>query len=845
VASSVQKLAAALRDSMGETDLSVEDLFKQIDGQADGEIPKEAFLSYLEGLPAAVKREELTCTEERRLAIFRHLDSDEAGSVSLDSFQSIFTTRYVCVKGISVTDGFEVQDSKTIAKIEPEDVLEALGNPKVEEATGMTRVECKIVSSDKSGFVTMTGNGGTVYIETISPFKTFVTDMDKKIEETVKSANQVSSFFKTKSAELATAGTKSAALSDARAELVKLRLKVTTSTTNLDQLKKKAVQAKKDYPKREQLDRDAHIEIRERKAASAIQTEITAKTEAMDESAKKLEEAVAPLTSLKGADLDEFATPASLLQEAEGLAAALTSRISAARTLREEQLAKVGKAVRGPFVDIKRELQKMELKAAGIQKKCTAVMDSVQKACQSIVDARYGKVSTALREEVRTKGLTNEGLFAELVQGEERISEQAFCEHVRSLDGLSLQPEQALLICRHIEVGGIGKRKFLAFVQQFYVVVKAIAVTDDFDVGTAKILRTTEVDEVIEVIDGPTTHEKLGLTRIKGKSLADSSEGWITVKGNQGTPYLQKVAKPCYACTKETPLEREFKNEGEEPIRTLKIDEVLELIEGPRKETFTPGLRVRAKAVKDAAVGWFSVRDKQGVTYAEADNKYYSCITSVAMTDDQDIKTCNVIRKLEKGEMFLAVGEPVVDEGAGITRMNGKALKDNKLGWITIKGNAGTVYADTTTKHFTVLREVPLQKTFSTLAGKSQVVRQLEDGEALQVLDGPKEETYPAEVRLKGRALSDDAVGWITKAADNVRPWTPSYKCLDSTPLHSSRSPEGAEVVRQLETGETVELLEGPLPEGGLMRMKGRAEKDRAVGWVTIRSAEGKKFMAS
>jgi len=235
------------------------------------------------------------------------------------------------------------------------------------------------------------------------------------------------------------------------------------------------------------------------------------------------------------------------------------------------------------------------------------------------------------------------------------------------------------------------------------------------------------------------------------------------------------------------------------------------------------------------------VKNRSYVVFAEADGKYYSCTTSVAMTDAADIRNCNVVRKLDKGEMFTAVGEPEEDKSSGILRTEGKALKDEKVGWITIKGNAGTIYADASSKHYTVVTETPLQKQFSSET--SDTIRMLVVGEAIHSLEGPKDETYPPQIRMKGRLLSDDAVGWITKV-DNVRPWSPYYKCVISTPLRSSDDAE-AEVIRQLSVGETVELQEGPIEQSKEVRMKARAEKDGAVGWVTIKTADGKKVMQS
>lgn len=101
--------------------------------------------------------------------------------------------------------------------------------------------------------------------------------------------------------------------------------------------------------------------------------------------------------------------------------------------------------------------------------------------------------------------------------------------------------------------------------------------------------------------------------RIMGRSLADGVEGWVSVRGNQGTPFLKEVEKRYYASVVELPLEDAFKAEGEaKVVRALKADEVLELLEGPRKQTFEAGTRVKGKASSDGAVGWFTAKDSTG-----------------------------------------------------------------------------------------------------------------------------------------------------------------------------------------------------------------------------------------
>merc|ERR1712080_192544 len=133
-------------------------------------------------------------------------------------------------------------------------------------------------------------------------------------------------------------------------------------------------------------------------------------------------------------------------------------------------------------------------------------------------------------------------------------------------------------------------------------------------------------------------------------------------------------------------------------------------------------------------------------------------------------KECSVLRKLVEGETFEMVGDVMEDNG--VCRVEMTALKDGKKGWITTKGNAGTVYAEPSAKSYSVTREVFLNKKFTSSDQPEDVVRTLETAERFQLLEGPREEQSMPEVRVKVRATNDGEVGWITKKADTVKPCT-------------------------------------------------------------------------
>mmetsp|Transcript_35079 Transcript_35079/g.100743 ORF Transcript_35079/g.100743 Transcript_35079/m.100743 type:complete len:1846 (+) Transcript_35079:263-5800(+) len=843
VANNVLLLVEAFREHVQKPGVTKESLFKQLTGGATS-VKQPAFAASLEKLPEVLSREDLAFSDEQREAIFKHIDADKNGVVTFKEFEDIFTEKFMCIHGISVTDAFEISNSKTVSKLELDEVVVAIAPPKTNENLGVTRLQCRVVESGQEGWVTMKGNQGTVYLEPFSPYTSFAKALDRVIEATAKKTAKASTFIKQKASELASCS--QGPLMEARGELSKLRPKVSGSQKKIEELKKRVADAKKEYSKKEEAERRVQQEVRDKKTAASILGAVNERVDAMEATAKKLEEAVQSLTSIEGPALEAFATPVSVTQESEKLAAALIASVAAVKACLTSHQGTVARAPRGPLHEAKQAVAKVMVKVDATEKKSVALQVGVKAACNKICTAAAAKAAAAFREEVQRRDISMDELFLQIAKpSTEQISEEAFCKKLKELPDLGLSAEQALLLTRHIEAGGVGRRSFLRLLQQYYACVKQIAVTSDFEISKSKTKRMLEVDEVVEILEGPRGDDKLGVTRVRGKALSDGVCGWISVKGNQGTPFLKETAKPFLVCLSEVTLEPNFRSGAAPAVRQLRPEEVLEVLEGPLKDKVGDALRVRARCCKDGALGWLTAKDREGVAHAEASGKYYSCTSAIAMTDVQDIKQCKVMRKMEVTEVLKVLEGPCTEEGTGVFRIRGKSMKDGLEGWVTIKGNAGTVYAEESTKLYTVLQETPLQKRFSSEG--AEVMRMLAKDEAVEILEGPKEERFEAVVRAKGKALSDGAVGWVTLREKALRPWSPGYKVATATVIQDSLQVKGAQTLRKLEVGESVEVLEGPMLEKDLdvLRIKGRAEKDGSVGWITIKGNQGTAFLAA
>lgn len=286
-------------------------------------------------------------------------------------------------------------------------------------------------------------------------------------------------------------------------------------------------------------------------------------------------------------------------------------------------------------------------------------------------------------------------------------------------------------------------------------------------------------------------------------------------------------------------MESEFSSGSGEAAK-VKADDVVELVEGPRQEKLGSVMRMRGKAASDGKTGWFTLKDRAGNESATKGGKCYTCTSSVAITDVLDIKSCKVLKKLAVDEVFTATEEPQIEEG-GMERVKGKGLNDGVEGWVTIKGNAGTVYAKVNDKLYTISKSVDMQAGF---ASSSSVVRNLAAGEAIEVLEGPREEKFIPANRAKVRTSGDSAaVGWISVRSDSFRAgWKPLYKFVKAAKLYATKDSKES-VVREVVAGETIDLVEGPVEVDGKMWMKGHMKKDGVTGWSPIKSDDGARLL--
>lgn len=174
--------------------------------------------------------------------------------------------------------------------------------------------------------------------------------------------------------------------------------------------------------------------------------------------------------------------------------------------------------------------------------------------------------------------------------------------------------------------GALTNDKFFHLVRVFMKVTKDTVVTDGLKIKESKTLRRLEVGEVVEVLEGPRQEEAVKVPRIRVLVMKDQVEGWVTTAGNQGTPFLEEGGST-FKVVAETIMTPTFVIDSSEATastrklkdttRKLKVGEIVEVREWPKKEAKSGLMRMKCRTRSDGVTGFVTTVGNQGTVYLE------------------------------------------------------------------------------------------------------------------------------------------------------------------------------------------------------------------------------------
>lgn len=232
------------------------------------------------------------------------------------------------------------------------------------------------------------------------------------------------------------------------------------------------------------------------------------------------------------------------------------------------------------------------------------------------MDQKRLELAQAIRAHMVQEGKTNEELYTS-INDDSPISKEKFVEFVKSLTDLNMDPELADKLFDHIASPGteLEKERWAEFLRLYFKCVKATPLHEESDVKS-NILRRLEAGEMLEVLEGPTKDEEMGTERVKCYCVADELVGWVTMAGNQGTPFLEPGGN-FYTVVKETLLTDALSVQDSKTVRRIARGELIEVLEFGKTDPSVDVKRIKGKAKVDGATGWITVASNQGTVFLE------------------------------------------------------------------------------------------------------------------------------------------------------------------------------------------------------------------------------------
>jgi len=832
VSTCMQSMLVAIGARMKDSAASPEALFAEITTKKSA--TKEEFVAFLEKLPDAAGMEEASFTKEQAATIFGRV-AGPGGQFSLADLRRLLRERLVCVARTPATDALD--GGKEVGTVEVGEGVEVVEQK--DGKAGNKRAKCVLARDGTTAWIALSDfKPSPLCVGKIDSIEAYVRAVHGRCSEAAAAVDQ-------KAAEVATV--KQGPLAEVRAKLLSIRTKVGQEQSKAEQLKVRSSAARAKLLQHVKEEVQKVQEVKCRALASESVKEATAAVGAAEQRAQRVVDSVKPGSA--EALQKEMSIPElqAIKQATDGAIQALAEARAVVTRGLEAHTAYRG-SLRSLLLEARVELTKLTSRIAASERKCKAATEASLTAYVKVVKTATSQARNTVRTAARALGKTPDELFAKCGAGSNRtLTEAQFTKFVGTLKEAKLTPEQVSLVYHEFGPHGLRMPGFAKLLQEFCKCEREIAVTQGFEIGSATTVRRLEKGELFEVLEGPKEDAENQLARVRGRAVRDGAAGWVTMKGNQGAPFLRPREKPfLWACAPAALVEKA--DDTSAVVRDLQTDEVLELLEGPRELVAGSELFLNGKASKDGAVGWIMLRDLVGTTYASTSKTLYVCKSTIAMTDVLELEKCKVLKKVEVGETLEMIGgeEQKTGADAAIVRLKFRSMSDGKEGWVTLRGNQGTVFVELSKSHYVVQKELTLRESSD---GASGAVRRLEVGEAFEGEDAPKEVRPEPKMCLRARALEDGKTGWVSFIAGPqttpVRPWVPKYTCKVTVTFTPALAAKGAEAVRTAEPGETFEAIEGPAYDAstGLRRVRCATAADGVIGWATLRGSDGRVLL--
>jgi len=236
----------------------------------------------------------------------------------------------------------------------------------------------------------------------------------------------------------------------------------------------------------------------------------------------------------------------------------------------------------------------------------------------SLMERLRVDISLALREHAKKQKVTKrEDLFEKIVtKGKDVMTIKEFESFLDKKLKLKLPRVESLLGSFGFK-DEINKDCFKLLCAPQYRVKKRCLLTDNLEARACKRMRKFEQHDTLEQLEDFAVDTVCDIVRFKCRSLADNMEGFVCVKGNKGSEYLQ-MQQFGYKVRRPTAMTEGFELEtSPKIIRKLRVGEILRCFDLPVLEPKSNLMRIKAVALADDTTGYVTITGNQGTPFLD------------------------------------------------------------------------------------------------------------------------------------------------------------------------------------------------------------------------------------
>lgn len=534
----------------------------------------------------------------------------------------------------------------------------------------------------------------------------------------------------------------------------------------------------------------------------------------------------AKATQLKAQQAQELKVA---LAAVEALEAELKAAAAKAAELKEdEEMAEA--QIKDQCAQVEQQCQALKQGLAGQTSELAQVKQRVRKAAVGVDSAMAVLQLAQERAELTTcKRLLNELKLQQQANPDEPLFAKVNASGDGKVTPAELQQflkatpkDQALRFFEFLDAedaGALEVAKVGAYVKDTFLVVKSVALSEEKTIVKSKILRQLELQESLELLEGPSEDQDTKLQRVKVRCASDQAVGWTTIQGNQGSTFLQ-------------PVERLQELESALAAKRRKAGLKRTLLAQAEQQVAQGEAQVKLLGDKHAGLAELELGDLSSARAAKHELQR-------ELQKLRPMKACcqKGVQSFPKDAALLALQQRSTEcelKVQGLLLLAEEAPKKAQERQAACEKKRDEALA--------LLRAAGRSEGFPELAAAMAVDGQVAPESLKAKLASLGLQVSAAELKVAFAHFDRTGAGQVAEA-EVAQMLQPRWACVTAIGISTEKS-IGSKITRQLVVGEVLDGLSEAEPEEKtkVLRVKVRAA-DGTVGYVTIKGNQGTVYL--